>query len=124
MPETDTSSSVFLSYAARDRVRMHKVIGELKTRGVLNKSDKLIDSDKVIEAGSNFRDQIKKAIEDSSKVILIWSGAGAKSEWVGYESGMAEALGKPIFVVMAKGEQSALPAPLSDKQVIELEDID
>lgn len=124
MSNTDISPSVFLSYASHDRVRAQKVVGELKIRGVLSKSDKLVDTANIFNAGSNVKDQVKKAIENSSKVVVIWSGGGAGSEWLGYETGMAEALGKPILVVMMKGERSALPMSLAGGQVIELEDID
>jgi hypothetical protein len=123
MSKSRTLNSVFISYADRDKSRVRKVIGELKLRGVLSERDKVIDAKGLLVPGSNARDQVQKAIEDASKVIVIWSGAGAESAWVNYEAGMAEALGKPIFVVLGKGERSGLPIDLSDTQVIELEDV-
>jgi hypothetical protein len=122
MSKTHTSDSVFLSYAANDKSRVPKVVGELKLRGVLGERDKVIDSTSLFVSGFSVRDQVQKAIEGASKVIVIWSGHGAKSEWVNYETGMADALGKPIFVVIQKGERANLPMHLTDTQVIELED--
>ena len=124
MSKTRKPDFVFISYAAHDKSRVRKVIGELKVRGVLGERDKVVDTaDLLLLPGLSIRGQVQKAIEDASKVIIIWSGAGAKSEWVNYETGMAEALGKPIFAVIPKGERSSLPIQLADTQVIELEDV-
>ena len=122
MSKAHTSDFVFISHAAHDKSRVRKVIGELKVRGVLGDRDKIIDTTDLFVQGSSIRGQVQKAIEDASKVIVIWSDAGAESEWVNYETGMAEALGKPMFVVIPKGERSSLPIHLADTQVIELED--
>ena len=66
---------------------------------------------------------LREAIENASKFVVVWSDAAYTSEWVNYETGMAEALGKPILVVVPKGETSRVPGNLKETQVIEIEEI-
>jgi predicted dinucleotide-utilizing enzyme len=115
--------SVFLSYAMTDKSRIKKVIGELKVRGILNENEKIIHASDVFVEGSSVRAQMREAIEAASKVVIIWSGAGAESDWVNYETGLAEALGKPIFLAVPKREAGSLPRKLENTQVIELENV-
>src|SRR5712691_5542650 len=96
--------SVFISYAMDDKPRIKKVIEELKTGQIIEEGDKIVDTSDIFVPGSSLRTQVRKAIEAASKVVVVWSGAGAESDWVNYETGMAEALAKPILVVVPKGE--------------------
>jgi hypothetical protein len=115
--------SVFLSYAMNDKSWIKKVIGELKLRGIVKQDEKIIHASDVFVEGSSVRAQMRKAIEAASKVVIVWSGAGAESDWVNYETGMAEALGKPIFIVVPKQEASSVPRELENIQVVELENV-
>ena len=112
-------AQIFISYAMGDRPRIEKVIAELKVRGVVREGDKIMEPTKEFVPGSSIRGELRKAIQAASKVV-VWSGAGAESQWVNYETGMAAALGKPIIVVVPKGVASRIPANLADIQVIEL----
>ena len=62
----------------------------------------------------------KTAIASASKVILLWTDAGSKSDWVNYEAGMADALGKPIVVVIPEGSPAELPENLKDAQIVRI----
>ncbi len=115
--------SVFISYATDDKPRIRKVIDELKSRKMIEEDDKIIETSDVFVPGSSVRAQVREAIEAASKVVVLWSGAGAEADWVNYETGMAEALGKPILFVVTKGEVSRVPRDLADSQIIELENI-
>lgn len=114
--------SIFLSYAIDDKPRIGQVLAELKSRGIVEAHDDVVVDSEVFAVGSDWRRQVRKAIEGASKFVVIWSVAAGKSEWVNYETGMAEALGKPILIVVPKGEASRLPSNLKDIQAIELED--
>lgn len=116
------SPTVFISYSIKDKPRLERVIGELKYRGILGDQVDIIDDRHDLDMGSDWSDQLRKAIEDSSKVIVIWSGASAASPWVNYEAGMADALGKPMVFVIPKGERAQLPTALMHNQIIEVED--
>jgi len=139
--------TVFLSYAFDDKRKVRKVIAQLKARGILSPNDKVVDTSAVVVPGSSMRGQlreafermtkaeaarylgeslrgqIREAIENASKFIVVWSDAANTSDWVNYETGMAEALGKPILVVVAKGETSRVPVNLKETQVVEIEEI-
>ena len=114
---------VFFSYAMDDKPRIGKVIEELKSRKMIAEGDKIIETSDIFVPGSSVRTQVREAIEAASKVVVLWSGAGAEADWVNYETGMAEALGKPIVVVVKKGDVSRVPGNLASSQIIELEDV-
>lgn len=112
--------SVFISYAIGDKSRIKKVIRKLMSQGIVDEGEKVTDiSD--IDPGSSVRLQVRSAIEAASKVVVVWSDTGSGSDWVNYEAGMAEALGKPIFVVVPKGQGGRLPHNFADTQIIELD---
>jgi hypothetical protein len=115
--------SVFVSYSKDDEPHIKEVISELKSRGIVEENDKIIYGPDVIAPGSSFRAQIRQAIEAASKVVVVWSGTGAGSGQVNYETGMAEALGKPILIVVPKKGASTLPKELENIQIVELENV-
>jgi hypothetical protein len=116
--------NVFLSYASDDRPRIRDIVNELKSKGIVEAHDKITDTSEIFISGSSVRGQVRKAIEAASKFVVVWSDAGGKSDWVNYEIGMAEALGKTILVIVPKGKISRLPpSNLEHSQIIELEDV-
>jgi hypothetical protein len=70
-------------------------------------------------------DDVRKAIIDSIRkadaVLVFWSDHAAKSPWVQYEIGMAQALDIPIRVLIAADSQAKLPSGLTKKDVIKLD---
>jgi TIR domain len=114
--------SVFLSYAFKDKPRIRKVLDQLKAIGMLSPHEEVIDTSAVL-VGASWRGEVRKAIENASKFVVVWSDAAHMSDWVNYETGMAEALGKPILVVVPKGGTSRVPGNLKETQVIEVEEI-
>jgi hypothetical protein len=113
----------FLSYAYDDKSRISNVVKELKSKGIVEAHDKITETSEIFVPGVSVRGQVRKAIEAASKFVVVWSVAGGKSDWVNYEIGMAEALGKPILVIVPKGEISQLPNSLKHSQIIELENV-
>jgi len=85
-------------------------------RGVLAGDDQLVETD--AHPGTNPRKSIRKTIETLSKAVVLWNQAGATS--ASYETGMAEALGQEIVLVIPKGERPAIPVDLTHNQVIEM----
>jgi hypothetical protein len=78
-----------------------------------------MEKDLSTELGSQ-RDHVKRTIEEASKVIVIWGDAGASSQWVNYEIGLADALEKPIIAVLPKQGGVALPGNLQNVQVVKV----
>jgi succinyl-CoA synthetase alpha subunit len=115
--------NVFLSYASEDKLLIRKVLDQLKAKGVLSPREKVVDISAIAVPGSSMRRQVREAIENASKFVVVWNDTALTSDWVNYEIGMAEALGKPILVVVPKGETSRIPGNLKETQVIEMEEI-
>jgi len=116
--------SVFVSYALDDKSRIPKVLDQLKAKGVLLPREKVIATSTIAVAGSAWRGQIREAIENASVFVVVWSDAAHTSDWVNYETGMAEALGKLILVAVYKGETSRIPENLKETQVVEIDEIE
>ena len=66
------------------------------------------------------REDIRKQIQSATKVIVIWGSASANSSWVNYELGLADALRKPILVVMPVNDATELPAGLQNVRIVRL----
>jgi hypothetical protein len=113
--------NIFLSHAYRDR----DVLKQVRKRLAKEFADRNVEffDDAKLTISANFRDEIRKAIEDASQFVVFWSPRAAESAFVNYETGMAEALGKPILVIVPKGDQSTVPDNLADNRVLELEDV-
>jgi len=73
--------------------------------------------------GEDIRRAIRDQIKSADMVVIITSESSVESQWVNYEAGMADALGKPIVVVGRRGiGKSSLLTNLADAKVIEIED--
>lgn len=51
---------------------------------------------------------------------MIWSDHAAKSPWVHYELGLADAFDVPITMVLARGAQAVSPRGLKAEKVVRL----
>ena len=87
-------------------------------RGVTAGDDQLVETG--APPGTDLRRNIRKTIETVCKTVVLWNQTGATSANVNYETGMAEALGKEIVLVIPTGERPAISADLTHNQVIEL----
>lgn len=119
MPEK-AQRNIFLSYATRDKRSVKAVIDQLKKRGIVAEDDEFVDPSKIVVPGASIRGELREAIRAASKVVVLWSGAGAESELVNYEAGMARALDKPMVLVVPKGGATGVPSELADLPVFEL----
>lgn len=91
--------NVFISYAREDSSHARCLLEQLKkleVGGWLDGSD--------IAAGSAFPEAIRKALNRASAVLVLVSPSSLKSQWVQFEVGAAEALGKPIIPILVSGE--------------------
>ena len=51
------------------------------------------------KAGSDVRKAIKTAMDGADTVVVVSSPHGDASQWVNYEAGLADALGKKLVIV-------------------------
>jgi signal recognition particle GTPase len=115
---------IFVSYASEDKELLDKLEETLRKHDVVgNEAILFFDPKKELETGDNVREKLRAQIEAASKVILIHTDKSESSQWVNYEVGMADALGKPIIVVGRKGAgKSALISKLADVTKIEIDE--
>jgi TIR domain-containing protein len=119
MMKTSEPQSVFLSYALADRPQVKARLAGLKSTGTITKNESITDHSKIIMDSSANRNEIRKAIEKASRVIVIWSTSSAESAWVNYETGMADALGKKITIVVPKGSKYQIPDRIPRDEILE-----
>jgi hypothetical protein len=54
----------------------------------------VFDVQSSVGAGENIRDAIQSAMHEASTVVIVSSPASDASQWVNYEAGLSDALGK------------------------------
>jgi nucleoside 2-deoxyribosyltransferase len=108
-------TSIFISHSARDRSIAAAIEHELEKLGfdVFNPAND-------IRAGDRWSDAIKSGIRRADMVIvLVASPEAAGTSWIGYELGVAEALGKPVLVLASNTNPlSTLPVDLLASRVL------
>jgi nucleoside 2-deoxyribosyltransferase len=100
---------VFLSHSRRDANLAAGIASDLQRYGV----EAVVDES--ITAGDDLRRTINSAIRRADAfVIVVTSPDAAASSWTSYELGMAEALGKPILLLLSQNHSAAqLPSDLA-----------
>ena len=107
--------SVFLSSGARDKVVARRVESELKRLGL-----NAFNPDREVRPGDDWRKAVQAAIRRADALILVaTTPQSAEASWMGYEAGMAEALGKRVmFLLPKKYPATALPADLGSGHLL------
>lgn len=114
--------NAFVSYAYQDKEFVEKVKHALAAKGHLPADTVFSDAQGFLSAGEDIRRRLGWEIRAADVVVLVMSKHAEASQWINYEAGLADALGKKIFVVGAKGsEKSTWLSNLADYQRIELE---
>ena len=125
MVDRKLTEKIFLSYASEDRHLVPRVEGELRKSGLLTERDvQLFDPDKDLRhtGDINIRDEIKERIQSSDSVVIILSEKMVQSPWVNYETGIADALDKPIYILNRSGEKAnEYLSNIEDYKLIDIE---
>ena len=112
-------SRVFISYSREDQPLVQSVVDWLKDSEFRSA---LIDDPTNWDArGDDRRSFIADKIRHADTVLLLWSDCAAKSPWVQYEVGIAQAFDVPIRVLLAQESTSKLPAGLAKTDVTKLD---
>jgi uncharacterized Ntn-hydrolase superfamily protein len=91
--------NVFISYARSDSDEAERLVRGLRAANVsgwLDRAD--------IAAGDSVSSSVRDALKKSSAFVVLLSPRALHSEWVQFEIGAAEALGKKIVPVIVSGE--------------------
>jgi len=109
------SIDIFLSYSRQDSEAMRAVQEVLRSAGFA------VWTDEGLEPGApSWVAAIQEAIEQANAFVVLLSPAAKASKWVNREIGYAEALGKPIYPLLAAGDAgSAVPISLINAQWID-----
>ncbi len=104
-------SDIFISYAREREDEAHRIAEALRARnyGVWR--------DDEIPAHRSFGDMIEERLKAAKVVLVLWSAAAAKSEWVRSEASRARAMGKLVQLTLDK---SPLPIPFDQIQCANL----
>jgi hypothetical protein len=115
------TKKIFLSYATPDKEKVPSLVKKLQQHQS-HAEEKVVIVDPVNELseGEDFRQQIRQNIQDSDEVAVVWTTASAASGLVNYEAGMADALGKPIIIVVPDENAPELPGNLQGAEVFRL----
>jgi len=106
---------LFLSHSRRDAGLATSVARELRRLGV-----EAFDACEGVASGEGWRRTIKAAIRRAKGFVLVVGVPEvASSSWTGYELGMAEALGKPILILLSHNRAvGELPVEMSELPVL------
>lgn len=107
---------VFISYSHEDAKIVQDLTGLLDHIGV----DYFLDV-KDINWGAHIPAKVRGALADSSALIVVFSPASLKSQWVPYEIGYANALGVMILPFLT---HPSLDIPLYTKELNFVSDLD
>ncbi len=109
---------VFLSYSHQDIQLMGQVSNDLQAAGMV------VWSDTRLHPGTeSWRKAIEDAIDETCCVVVIFSPEAKESKWVTAELDYANSQKKPIFPILARGdEHDAVPFGFVTAQRIDIRD--
>jgi hypothetical protein len=116
-----TEQRVFMAYSQGDRRLLQSALKWLRESEL--RSAEIDDPANWSPRRKNVRSLIREKIGRANAVVVIWSDRAAKSAWVNYEIGMADALGVPIRVLSGGASPAKLPAGLDQSEIIRLEPV-
>ena len=110
---------VFLSYSRKDESIMKQLKQRFMDAGLTVWTDEGIEPDE-----RSWKRAIQKAILNTASVACVLSPDAADSRWVQEELDFAELHDKPIFLIMARGdEKNSIPFGFSAHQWVDIRDV-
>lgn len=109
---------LFISHSQRDAALASRFESAIEKLGF-----DAFNPTKDVRPGTDWRRAIQEAIRKSEALLMILASPdAAHSSWVSYEAGMAEALGKRVFVLMPdRFPSSELPPDVGSRQLLKLD---
>lgn len=104
-------AEIFLSYSRRNEEFMLRLEEDLKQEGF----SVWVDQTGLKRGSPGWKAKIQEEIERARCLVVVLSPEAKESRWVEREMSYAEAFGRPIFPVLAKGnKRTAVPIDLMD----------
>jgi hypothetical protein len=110
---------IFVSYSMKDQPDASEAL-----RKWLEQHDEpgeIIDPFVWASSHHDVREIIRGRIEASDSFVAVWTKQAPESPSVLYALGMAHAVGRPITILLAGGEPSAIPNEIVEAHVVDLE---
>ncbi|MGE0022600.1 MAG: toll/interleukin-1 receptor domain-containing protein [Hyphomicrobium sp.] len=101
-------ADIFISYCQADRMLVERLSADLQVQGWTTWWDKSLS------AGEKYRDEITRELLGARAVIVLWTEASVKSDWVRAEAGRAKADAKLIPVKGPGIGYDAIPMPFGE----------
>lgn len=99
---------VYISYSAKDSFLAEDLKRRLRDVGV--DFSTVRDKPAITDEADHVRRNIRAAIQGSSEVIALLTDNSVNNKWVIYEVGMADALERPVTLVLVnEGVEQQLP---------------
>lgn len=107
---------IFVSYVISDKQVAERIVSELNRLAIpswMNQSN--------ISPGDNVLSSIRKALKNSSAVLVLLSSESLHSSWLQFEIGAAQSLNMNIIPVIIEGENTEkyVPESLREFRIIE-----
>ncbi|MEP7134234.1 MAG: toll/interleukin-1 receptor domain-containing protein [Chloroflexota bacterium] len=114
---TQSIGHVFISYSRKDNDVMRRIVAFLRKQGI-----KIwLDNENLIPGTPIWEEEIEKAINTASAVVVVMSPDSKNSEWVRREISLADQNRLRIFPVLVRGdEETSVTLRLITRQHIDL----
>jgi len=106
-------ATVFVSHSSQDKHNVALIARVLENAGIRAWVDQ-----EAIRGGERFPERIHDAIVEADRVIVLWSEAASRSDWVDKEISIA--LGAHRRIIPCRLDNTGLPATISDLHAIDL----
>ena len=106
-------ATVFVSHSSQDKHNVALIARVLENVGI----GAWVDQE-AIRGGERFPERIHDAIVEADRVIVLWSEAASRSDWVDKEISIA--LGAHRRIIPCRLDNTGLPATISDLHAIDL----
>ena len=111
-----SSPYFFISYSREDISQQHRVVAELRARGI----NAWVDTENLIPGSPAWEREIERSIRGAEGFIVLLSPNSNNSEWVRREISFAEENDKRIFPVLIHGDENdSIPLRLSSHQRVD-----
>jgi hypothetical protein len=108
---------VFMSYSRRDTAVMRRIASFLRNKGI----KVWVDNEKLTPGTPIWEEEIEKAIQNASAVIVVLSPDSKGSEWVRREITLADQNERRVFPVLVGGDEKAsISLRLMNRQFVDI----
>jgi hypothetical protein len=114
------SKNVFVSYALSDKAKVRSILTQLQKQAPSRLDIANVQGQ--VSTRLDPRRAIQSQIEKSDEVVVLWTKDGAASSFVNYEAAMADAMDKPITVILTDRTAPKLPEALQGASILRLAD--